>query len=140
MRIVGGARNGYCSKESRLSVATPRITIRIEMTMATMGRRMKNCATALSSRLALAGRWSRWWGRGRRRCGGRRAVGGGLRLESHLHAGPHLLHALDDHPLAGLEPLAHDVEVVDAVTQAHRPERDLVPALDDVNDLVPLLL
>ena len=44
--MVGGARNGYCSKLSPVSEKTPSSTIRIAMTIATIGRRMKNSATA----------------------------------------------------------------------------------------------
>src|SRR5512139_285525 len=43
-RMFGGARNGYCSMARPLIVTTPSMTVRIEMTMATIGRRMKNCA------------------------------------------------------------------------------------------------
>jgi hypothetical protein len=42
---LGGARNGYCSIDSPLMVTTPSSTVRIEMTIATMGRRMKKFAT-----------------------------------------------------------------------------------------------
>src|SRR5215510_1055817 len=40
-RMLGGARNGYCSTASLLTVMVPSITVRIEITMATMGRRIK---------------------------------------------------------------------------------------------------
>jgi hypothetical protein len=43
--MVGGARNGYCSKLSRRSEYVPSRTVRIAITMATMGRRMKKSAT-----------------------------------------------------------------------------------------------
>ena len=46
MRMMGGARNGYCSMLSPVSVKTPSSTVRIAMTIATIGRRMKNSATA----------------------------------------------------------------------------------------------
>ena len=55
MRMVGGARKGYCSKLSRMSVETPRSTIRIEITIATIGRRMKNWATDYSAFAVPAG-------------------------------------------------------------------------------------
>ena len=70
------------------------------MTIATIGRRMKNSATATLR-------------------ASRPASPDGL----HLHAGPHPLHPLDDHPLAGLEPVRHDVEVADALVDRHGPER-----------------
>ena len=52
MRIVGGARKGYCSKLRPVSVKMPSSDMRIAMTIATMGRRMKNSATAYESAFA----------------------------------------------------------------------------------------
>src|SRR6266478_1491896 len=43
--MVGGARKGYCSTLSPCNARTPSKTVRIAMTMATIGRRMKNWAT-----------------------------------------------------------------------------------------------
>src|SRR5262249_10824222 len=102
MRMMGGARNGYCSKLSPVSVYAPSRDVRIAMTIATIGRRMKNSAT-LGSRLR-----------------------GGLADRLHLHARPHSLHPFHDHPLARLEPVAHDVEGADPLLHLDRPERDLV--------------
>src|SRR4026208_886516 len=45
-RMDGGARNGYCSIERPLRLNSPIRTIRIEITIATMGRRMKKFAIA----------------------------------------------------------------------------------------------
>src|SRR6476659_6973761 len=45
-RMEGGARNGYCSIERPLRLNSPIRTIRIEITIATMGRRMKKFAIA----------------------------------------------------------------------------------------------
>jgi hypothetical protein len=42
--MVCGARKEYCSIEGPFSVTTPSMTVRMEMTMATLGRRMKNWA------------------------------------------------------------------------------------------------
>src|SRR5689334_11796618 len=101
MRIVGGARNGYCSKLSPIRDFTPSIKIRIEMTIATIGRRMKKPAMgsvppARGRRRLLARRcWRLAWLR-RLFCG---RVGDDL----HLDAGPHLLQSLDDHALVALE-------------------------------------
>src|SRR5215813_9623337 len=41
-RIFGGARKGYCSTDSPLMVMDPIITIKIEITIATIGRLIKN--------------------------------------------------------------------------------------------------
>src|SRR5215475_9793205 len=139
--MIGGARKGYCSKERRASVNVPMITITIEMTMATIGRRMKKLDTGLPSGLPLAG------GRGRRRLlarsGRRRArrrVAARPQRGLHLHAGPYLLHALDDDALSWLEPLGHDVEVADPLVEGHGPESHLVLGVHDKDDLVALLL
>ena len=40
--MLGGARNGYCSTDKPGIVTTPIMTVRIAMTIATIGRRMKN--------------------------------------------------------------------------------------------------
>jgi hypothetical protein len=45
IRMVGGARKGYCSTLSPCNALSPSKTVRIAMTMATIGRRMKNWAT-----------------------------------------------------------------------------------------------
>jgi hypothetical protein len=43
-RIVGGARKGYCSMLSPFRETRPISTIMIEITIATIGRRMKKLA------------------------------------------------------------------------------------------------
>src|ERR1051325_1001100 len=45
-RIVGGARNGYCSMLRPFNVKRPISTMMMEITMATIGRRMKKFAMA----------------------------------------------------------------------------------------------
>src|SRR5438093_10696749 len=69
-------------------VTIPTSTIRMEMTMATIGRSMKNRAMAglLRSRARLRGR---------------------VRRQSDFLAGAYPVAALDDDPLAGLQPLGH---------------------------------
>ena len=54
--------------------------------------------------------------------------------------GPHPLHPIHDHPLAGLEPLGHDVEVADPLVHLDGPEPDLVTALHHQHRLGALLL
>src|SRR5687767_14201169 len=107
--MVGGARNGYCSKLRRSSVAAPSMTVRIAITIATMGRRMKKFATTSAPRVRL----------GHRRGGRRRR----LRFGLHLHPGPDLLDAVDDHSLSGLHPRRHDVEVIGRIAQRDGPCR-----------------
>jgi len=43
--ITGGAMSGNCAIGSCAIETTPRITVRMEMTIATIGRRMKNSDT-----------------------------------------------------------------------------------------------
>ena len=150
-RIDGGARNGYCSKASLRSEAVPSRTVRIAMTIATIGRRMKNCAIGPSRRLAawpraLSAAWSAARRRPRpalaaeptrrRRASGGRRPGRRGRLGLHLHPGPHLLDALHDHALPALQPARHDDEVSDALVQGHGPERDLVSLVHHQNRLL----
>src|SRR5262249_17225029 len=103
------------------------MTVRMAMTIATIGRRMKNSATALASALRLRG-GRRRGGRGRGR-GRRRLVSAGLpvrewpQLGLHLHARTRLLHPLDNDALAGLEPGGDDVELLIGLAQRHGPER-----------------
>src|SRR5205823_7191043 len=132
--MVGGARNGYCSKLSLRSEYVPSSTVRMAMTIATIGRRMKNPAMVrLASALGLR-RGRRCWGRRRRRRGRlsrrRHSVGGRPELGLHHDPGPHLLEALDDHALAGLEPGRDDVEVLVGLAQGQGAHRDLVVLAD----------
>src|SRR5215467_357654 len=98
-RILGGARNGYCSMDSLRRTTIPNITVRIEMTIATIGRLIKKFDMA-SAAFCLLARFA-----GRRRCCG-------LRCRNHFASRRYLLHALDDHPLPWAEPLKHNVVLV----------------------------
>src|SRR6185369_10826135 len=92
-RISGGVMLGYCDTGKNAIVIVPMITTRMEITIATIGRRTKNRAIAGSLR-------------GRRH--GRR---GGSRFEMcnfHLCVLPHLLKPLHHYPLSRLESLGHD--------------------------------
>src|SRR4029079_365248 len=107
--MVGGARNGYCSKDSPRRVLSPSITMMIEMTMATMGRRMKKLAMAL-------------------RPGGRRGRRRGV-LDAHhlgldLHAGASLLQTLDDDAIARGQPLVDDPQGADPLAGVHGAHLD----------------
>src|SRR4029453_16891373 len=53
--ISGGAMVGYCAMGSCTITTTPAITMRIEITMATMGRLMKNLAIVVYLDLAGGG-------------------------------------------------------------------------------------
>src|SRR5262245_30839358 len=119
--MVGGARKGYCSKLRLPRLLTPSRTMMMEMTMATIGLRMKKLAMELSlGPLGLGG------GRG----GSGR--GGGLldlhHLGLHRDPGPYLLQALDHHLLAGLQARVDDPEVADALPGLDHAQVDLVVA------------
>src|SRR5712691_11465735 len=96
---------GSCTIATR-----PTITIRMEITMATMGRSMKN--------LAIAGLL-----RG---------------LGPNLLAGARAVDALDDDPLARLQSLRDDPQRAHARARLHGPYLDCVVGLDD-GDLVHAL-
>src|SRR6185436_1417446 len=110
--MVGGARKGYCSKLRLRRVLSPSRTMMIEMTMATMGRRMKNCAMALALR---------------HRDGGR--LGGG-RTGRHLHPRADFLHALHHDPVAGFQPFVDEPEGADALPRLDHAQLDSVVRLD----------
>src|SRR5580704_6264764 len=73
-------------------VIIPTITMTMEITMATMGLLMKNFDTGLPS-LRFGDKW----------------------LGVHLHARTHLLHPLDDHTLAALQPFLNNPLRADTV-------------------------
>src|SRR5437870_12297889 len=111
---------GYSATGSCTMATTPTITMRMEITMATIGRSMKN--------LAIGGGLLP-----------RAAFGGLARRQPDLLAGSHPVAALHDDPLAGLEPLGDDPERADARVHLDRPhvnrlvgpdDRHLVDALD----------
>src|SRR5262245_5236068 len=98
------------------------MTVRIAMTIATIGRRMKNWAIRASPSVALG-----LWRRGR---GGAALVDlDGLGLD--LDAGPYLLQSLDHDPLAGLEARVDDPERADALRRLHHADLDRVVAAHD---------
>src|SRR5580658_5111536 len=84
--------SGYCDV-GKLSIDTrPMMTVRIAMTMATMGRRIKNLDTGLPPR--------------RRTAGGRSRGSGGAQRNhrrAHRSAIAQLLQIVGDHAVAGLE-------------------------------------
>src|SRR3989442_14006205 len=83
--ISGGAMLGNCATGRLRIVMVPTITRTIEITIATMGRLIKNFDIELPC-LAFRGK----------------------RLRVHLHARTHLLHAFGNHALASLQPVRYD--------------------------------
>src|SRR5512143_353279 len=116
----GGTMSGNCST-GRPSIATrPPRTVRIAMTIATMGLLMKKRATA-----SLPGaRGERR--RGRRRSGSRRGVDG-LDGRPRLDAGE----PFDDDALPGGEPALDDPHASDALGGLDRPDLRRVAFADD---------
>src|SRR6266567_6119681 len=84
---------GNCAIGRLRIVRAPTITRTMEITMATIGRLIKNFDIGLPS-LAFRSKW----------------------LGVHLHARAHFLHALDNDTLAGLQPFRNDPLRADAVT------------------------
>src|SRR6266446_1052686 len=113
--ICGGTMSGNCATGSPPSATRPAMTVTMAMTIATIGRPMKNRDMPLFPR----GR------RGRRRRGfrGRLRVDDDARLD--------LLDSLDDDPLSGGEALLDDPETADAIPGRDRPDLNLVARTDD---------
>src|SRR5438093_8514267 len=103
-------------------VTIPTSTIRMEMTMATIGRSMKNRAMAglLRSRARLRGR---------------------VRRQSDFLAGAYPVAALDDDPLAGLQPLGHRPQRANPHIDLDRADVDRVVGADhgDLMNALPVL-
>src|SRR5215831_6811824 len=106
--MFGGARNGYCSTERPRMITTPSMTIRMEMTIETIGLLMKKFPTLTSFPL-------------------RTALGGyGFILRPDLATRSRLLHAFDNHPLSCLQTVKHDVIIVCLVAESQGTHLDLV--------------
>src|SRR5208283_1990935 len=97
---------GNCATGKLRMVIAPTITITMEITMATMGRLIKNFDMGLPS-----------FGVRDKRLGVDR------------HARTHLLYALGNHALAALQSFGNNPAVADAVTDFHRSYAHLVLAV-----------
>src|SRR5262245_19479259 len=120
--MLGGARNGYCSTASLVTVMLPSMTVRIEMTMATMGRRVKKFDMASSTYFLFLRR--RGW-----------FFGGG-----HQHSRPQSLQAFGDDLLTWLDPLFNNNEILVPVSKRHCAKGNLVFVVHNVNSFAALLL
>src|SRR6266436_3507170 len=100
MKISGGTTLGNCATGSPSSVTRPTMTMMIEITMATIGRLMKN----LDMRLFLCGRCDRLNHLLRREICGR-----------HSHALPNFLDALDHYALVRAKTLFDHPKIAAAV-------------------------
>src|SRR5271155_2690784 len=94
---------GNCATGKVRMVSVPTSTRTIEITMATMGRLIKNFDMGLPSRSFR-----------------------GKRLRVHLHPGTHLLHALGDHSFARFESFRNNPLVADAVADLNGSNAHLV--------------
>src|SRR5260370_37068731 len=106
---------GNCATGKLRIVMVPTITMTMEITMATMGRLIKNFDIALPS-LTLQGK----------------------RLGVHLRARTRLLHALGNHTFALLEPFRNNPLHTNTVANRDRPNGHFIVATDN-GDLVPAL-
>src|SRR5262245_28476299 len=116
--------SGNCAIGRRLMATRPAIVMRIAMTIATIGRLIKNCAILLSSR--FRGGWGRCCSRRRR---GRSSLG--LRfswdeLGIDDHPVPDLLQSFADDTFIRFEPFLDNPQVTDAFPSFHRPQRHFV--------------
>src|SRR6516164_4434551 len=92
---------------SRISVTTPTITVTMAMTMATIGRLIKNLdiGSPAFSRSDQSG--------------------------FHYNAVPGFLHALNDDPLARLQTFLDNPHLSRLLSDLHRPDADFVVVSDD---------
>src|SRR6266481_6667410 len=97
---------GPCATGSLRSVRAPTITKTMEMTIATIGRLIKNFDIGLPS-LAFPGK----------------------RLGVHLHARTNLLHAFGNHAVASLQPLGDNPIRADALANLYRTDAHFVVAV-----------
>src|SRR5438876_10657263 len=101
--ISGGAMLGNCATGRLKIVMVPTITMTMEITIATMGRLMKNFDIGLPS-LTFRGK----------------------RLRVHLHSRTHLLHAFGNHAFATLQPFRDNPISADTVADLDRTDAHFV--------------
>src|SRR6266480_1929780 len=104
--ISGGAMLGNCATGRLKIVMVPTITITIEITIATIGRLIKNFDIGLPS-LASPGK----------------------RLGVHQHARTNLLHAFGNHAVASLQPLGDNPIDADTLANLYRAHAHFVVAV-----------
>src|SRR3954452_221688 len=113
MLTTGGAISGYWAIGRRPKETTPRITNTSDTTPAKIGRSMKKREMRISRSAASVGP-------GRSFASGCRGVGiAGRLLRRHLDAGTHPHQAVDDDPIAGLEPCRNHAQARYDWTQRH---------------------
>src|SRR5689334_722148 len=120
MKISGGTTLGNCAIGKPIIVTSPTMTMMMEITMATIGRLIKNLDIGLFTAAGLAGQRRREVGRG------------------HRHAVANLLQTLHNHALARLQSLFNGPEIAAPFSNPHRLDVHLVLRIDD-RDLVAAL-
>src|SRR5258706_12067920 len=109
----GGTISGNCARGRPRRETSPTITAMMAMTIATIGRSMKNLTTRL-------------------------AFGLPERPRRHDASLPDRYWRADDHRLAGGHPGFDDLENPDAIANGDRANRDVVARAEDL-DLIPAL-
>src|SRR5512134_4029209 len=134
--ISGGTMLGNWATGSPVMATMPTMTMRMAITIATIGRLMKNRAMPDLPLLALGGGGRRGGRRGRRRRGAFRS---GLR-RGDPDAGLDFLDPLDHDPLAGFHPVVEDPQGADPFSGHDRPELDGVVCAHHRDEEFPLHL
>src|ERR1700746_43484 len=116
---------GNCATGRGAIVTAPTITIRIAITIATMGRLMKNldiirflCVRASQRSLDITLKW----------------------LVSHGHSRPEVLLTFDNHAFTGIQSFLDDPHRITALSHLHGTHADAVVLIDDGNEIASLLL
>src|SRR5512139_2550052 len=130
--ISGGTMLGNWAMGSPVMATRPMMTMRMAITIATIGRLMKNLDMPGLPLLALSGG-------GRRGCRLCFTFRGGLR-RCDPDPGPDLLDPLDHDRLAGFQPLVDDPKGADPLGRGDRPELDGVVGTHPRDEELPLHL
>src|SRR5689334_11404153 len=117
MVTVGGEISGYCETGSEKEAITPASVTRIAITLAKIGRSMKNFEKLPMGRLPLGGLGRLGL------CGGGRGGAGPVGLDG--RAGPHLHEVVDDHLVAVGKPGGDHGVGADPVGDLHGLGRSL---------------
>src|ERR1700679_2344478 len=121
--ICGGMICGNCAIGSPTSDTAPISTVRMAITIATIGRRMKKAEITSSSSMAL-----------------RRGVGGGRLRGDDRRAVADLLNAVDHHPVARLDARGDDADRAGGRAHLDPVELHLAVGADHRQRVAPLHL
>src|SRR5208282_1983907 len=116
---------GNCATGKLSTVSVPTNTMTMEISMATMGRLMKNFDMgnrSLSTRRSLAWALGHEW------------------LGIHAYATAHSLHSFNHHSVSKVEPVRDDPSVINPVADGDRSNVDFVVGADDGNLVAALQL